>query len=392
MKPPPRADFVHEAIHLGFDLGGRGALQPALNIDRPVQGDFAAEIGLQLVGIHAGGLGLDGLQGVHAAVDESRKQSPAGPAAVVRHLGAVRVNQVEQFLLLGGEESIEAGRRDQRPALAAEIVAAMHQVDSPLGGVQDALDVSQIEAVPSLHNVEIDGVFHGDVQQHLLDAAAKRHAVDEVLDVRSARGDGQIGMLRAQRRQGGVIEPVRIGPRPLFRLFHRGPRRVGQLDRLGVLAVLVGHGPPADAPEVRRRAVVEAWQRRAKVRRADVADVSPQPLGDAAVFQGAGAAAQRPAHAAAVRPSQSAAAAPRGSPAWRSSRRECNRVARGSGPPARVRATSYRLHFPSTHELGESAAMDSAASKVIGSSRGSSRWMTAVATRYAEPAIKNGIK
>ena len=31
-------------------------------------------------------------------------------------------------------------------------------------------------------------------------------------------------------------------------------------------------------------------------------------------------------------------------------------------------------------------------SNVIGSSRGSSRWMTAVATKYAEPAIRNGIK
>ena len=190
-----------------------------------------------------------------------------------------------------------AGEIRQAP-LAAEIVAAEDHVDASGGGLEDALDVGQIEAVPALDEVQIDGIAQGDVEKHLLDAAAEGHAVDEILDVRAARGDGQAGILRAQGREGRIVEPVGAGPGEVFGLFDGGPRGVGQADRLGILAILVGHGPATDAPKVRRRAVGVGCQRRADVRRVDVANVDAQPLGDAAVFQGRGAAAHRAADAA----------------------------------------------------------------------------------------------
>ena len=77
------------------------------------------------LGIHYS-LGLDGLQRIHPALDKSWEQRAAGTAAVMRYLSAVAVDQVEEFLFLRGKESVEAGRRDQRPTLTAEIITAMN--------------------------------------------------------------------------------------------------------------------------------------------------------------------------------------------------------------------------------------------------------------------------
>ena len=182
----------------------------------------------------------------------------------------------------------------------------------PAAASRIALDVGHVEVVPPLDEVQIDGIAQGDVEKHLLDAPAEGHAVDEVLNVGSARDDGQVGIFRADAWQGRIIEPVGAGPGEVFGLFDGGPRGVGRSDRLGVLAILVRHGPATDAPQVRRRAVRIAGQRRADVRRVDVTYIDAQPLGDAAVFQGRGAAA----HCAADAPGFAQAEMPQQSASW----------------------------------------------------------------------------
>ncbi len=105
---------------------------------------------------------------------------------MVRHLRLERMHQVEQFLLLRGEQAVEAAGRNQQSPLAAEVVAAENQVDPPLASRQNAFDVAQVEAMPLLHNEQVDRVFCGDVKEDLLHAPSEGHAVDEILDGGSA--------------------------------------------------------------------------------------------------------------------------------------------------------------------------------------------------------------
>ncbi len=249
-----------------------------MHVDGPVEDDPAAEFRLQLIGIHAGRLRLDRLQCVHAARDKAGNQRPARAAAVVRYLGPVGVDHVEEFLFPRREQAVEAGWRDQRAALAAEVVSTEHQIDPAPSSLQDPLDVPEVETVPLLDDEQEHRVFRGDVEKHLLDAASHGHAVDEILHPESTRRNRPIRVLPAQGGNGVEVVDFRVRPGKRFRLGDGLPGRIGIVDGLGIGSVFVGHRPAQHSPDVHGRTVVEGRQRWTDVGRLDVANVGPQAL------------------------------------------------------------------------------------------------------------------
>ena len=182
--------------------------QHGLGADAALEADLVAEVALQAVNLHADNL-LDGLDDVHAALDQVRDDVADRAAGVLEVEGVVLVRQIHEPLGVLGKELVEHLGAEQAAALGAVVVAHAQDVDAVAGGLEHALvnleaDVAVLvehglDQLRLLHHVLVEllrGIHHGE---HLVGA-------------RPADADRAALVLVAEVLHGAVIEPVRIRP------------------------------------------------------------------------------------------------------------------------------------------------------------------------------------
>ena len=209
-----------------------------------------------------------------SSINRGRNRSHA--AAHVHHRPrTVGVDHLEILAVLGGEMPLEDGRRDHRPALVAEIVAGMGEIDQPAGRLQ-CPPLHLVEELESgLHDLQVHRAVVDQVHQHLFHAAAPGDAVDEVHVAGRADADGQAPLVQrlGLPADGRVVEPVgrgEVGAVEVFQAVDAGERQIAGFQvaarlELGVLVALAEIALDA--------AVGKRLQLRAAVDRLDVAEI-----------------------------------------------------------------------------------------------------------------------
>ena len=182
--------------------------QHGLGANAALEADLVAKVALQAVHLHAHHL-LDGLDDVHAALDQVGDDVADRAAGVLQVEGVVLVGQVNEPLGVLGEELVEHLGAEQAAALGAVVVAHAQDVDAVAGGLEHALvDLKADVAVLVEHGLDQLRLLH----HVLVELLCGIHHGEHLVGARPADADRAALVLVAEVLHGAVIEPVRVRP------------------------------------------------------------------------------------------------------------------------------------------------------------------------------------
>ncbi len=220
----------------------------------------------------------NGVDGVETGFGQQRHQRIDAAAAMEHDFQPVAVAEDAEFFEPGQQETAKEVRADQRPGLAAEIVADKEDV-KPVGrGFKNAAVHLEVETGdPVQDRVDETGVF-----VHFQTERFQAQQVDEVVPERGpgAAQDGE--RFPVGRRLGmkpGSVQPVRVRPGVTCEVGPGGLReRVA--ERLSVTDAPAFHAE--EAPGVGGRG---EGNRRGRIGFEDPAEIVPETLADSFVIE-----------------------------------------------------------------------------------------------------------
>ncbi len=279
---------IQGVLRHGLDILGFAQRKDVLDVHSALEGDVFAEFLFQFLDIHIGGLGLEGLQDVEAALDEVRDELLDVSAGVVHDRDLVLVGDIDVGLEGLFEVLSPHVEAEQWAGLGADVVAHHEDVDFTLDRLEDAVIVFDEVVDDVIADVLNDLGVHHHVDEDLLDAPQVHHrlelgrAVQPVAHV----DDAVFGMIdHAIGLDLRIIPPVGTGPVVVFfDFFQRFHFFEGRLGNLGVASLVgcplsVDHGLAFDPPEVLDRSVGMLFERLTHIARpVVVAEVDPQEV------------------------------------------------------------------------------------------------------------------
>ena len=139
-----------------------------------------AVLGLQPFGGHIGRNRLDGIEHVHAQLDQVGDERPDGAAGVVQHPPAQPVNVAGHLPEIRRDKLAKHRQRNQRPALAAQVADQQVKVDPSAGRLGGPSIVLQVEvgelAAEEMHALGI----RRHIEEHPFPAAHQGRALPDI--------------------------------------------------------------------------------------------------------------------------------------------------------------------------------------------------------------------
>lgn len=194
--------------------------QELLDADGPVEAEAVAVGGLETRGVHAGGVGLDGLEHLDPRIQKIVDDVEYRPVGVKHHVsgGRVPANALRQLPVNRLRQVAVRCARQQQAVLAARVIGQKHDVNQSLGNDQNPVESLDAEA---------GNVFERPADQVRVD----RHVDHCFLQP----GHPAVGLERVGGEEQGRLATRRVGLDDLAR-----QRRVVVVPRVGPGVIVQG--------------------------------------------------------------------------------------------------------------------------------------------------------